>query len=40
MISWGAKAERDAGLRHDGLTTAERHELTRLLREVQQLTPS
>ncbi|AEI81717.1 hypothetical protein CNE_BB1p02930 (plasmid) [Cupriavidus necator N-1] len=32
-----AQAERDAGLRQDGLTTAERQELTRLRRENRQL---
>jgi transposase len=31
-----AQADRDKGLRHDGLTTAERQELTRLRREVWQ----
>jgi len=31
------QADRDAGVRHDGLTTAERQELTRLRREVRQL---
>ncbi|MBP0595732.1 transposase [Paraburkholderia sp. LEh10] len=32
-----AQAGRDAGERHDGLTTAERQELTRLRRENRQL---
>ena len=31
------QADRDAGRRHDGLTTAEREELTRLRRKVRQL---
>jgi transposase len=35
--NWLAQAERDAGLRKDGLTTAEREELSRLRREVRQL---
>ena len=46
--SWGAavqqciaatrpQAGRDAGVRHDGLTTAERQELSRLRRENRQL---
>lgn len=46
--SWGAamqqcmaatrpQADRDTGVRHDGLTTAERQELARLRREVRQL---
>ncbi|CAN7773511.1 transposase [Cupriavidus necator] len=37
IYSWVAQAERDAGTRHDGLTTAERQELTRLRRENRQL---
>jgi transposase len=37
IINWVAQAERDAGVRHDGLTTAERQELTRLRRENRQL---
>src|SRR5258705_13511512 len=37
IINWVAQADRDAGVRHDGLTTAERQELTRLRREVRQL---
>lgn len=35
--NWIAQAERDAGLRSDGLTTDERAELTRLRREVRTL---
>ena len=35
--NWLAQAERDAGQRTDGLTTAEREELTRLKRENRQL---
>jgi transposase len=37
IINWVAQVDRDAGVRHDGLTTAERQELTRLRREVRQL---
>jgi transposase len=37
IYNWVAQAERDAGLRQDGLTTAERQELTRLRRENRQL---
>jgi len=37
IVNWCAQADRDAGVRHDGLTTAERQELTRLRREVRQL---
>jgi transposase len=37
IINWVAQADRDAGVRHDGLTTAERQELTRLRRKVRQL---
>jgi transposase len=37
IINWVAQADRDAGVRHDGLTTAERQELTRLRRENRQL---
>ena len=36
--NWLAQAERDGGRRSDGLTTAEREELTRLRREVRRLT--
>jgi len=32
-----AQADRDTGKRHDGLTTAEREELTHLRRKVRQL---
>ena len=35
--NWVAQAERDAGCRNDGLTTAERDELRRLRRENHQL---
>src|SRR5947209_5191415 len=34
---WVRQAERDAGVRHDGLTTAEREELARLRRENRRL---
>jgi transposase len=37
IYNWVAQADRDAGRRHDGLTTAEREELTRLRRENRQL---
>ncbi len=37
IYNWLAQAERDAGKRHDGLTTTEREELTRLRRKVRQL---
>jgi len=37
IYSWIAQADRDAGERHDGLSTAEREELTRLRRENRQL---
>jgi transposase len=37
ILNWVAQADRDAGVRHDGLTTAERQELTRLRRENRQL---
>ncbi|MDR7410513.1 MAG: hypothetical protein QN142_01715 [Armatimonadota bacterium] len=43
MVAWGTlsawvkQAELDAGLRSDGLTTAEREELRRLRREVRIL---
>jgi transposase len=37
IYSWVAQADRDAGVRHDGLTTAERQELTKLRRENRQL---
>jgi transposase len=35
--TWVKQAERDAGQRTDGLTTAEREELTRLRRELRQV---
>jgi transposase len=35
--NWGAQADRDEGRRADGLTSAEREELTRLKRENRQL---
>ena len=35
--NWVAQAERDAGRRDDGVTTAERDEISRLRREVKQL---
>jgi len=35
--NWVAQANRDEGRREDGLTTAERDELSRLRREVKQL---
>jgi len=35
--NWVAQADRDEGRRPDGLTTAERGELTRLRRENRQL---
>ena len=38
ITNWGAQANRDASARHDGLTTAERQEPTRLRRENRQLT--
>jgi transposase len=37
IYNWVAQADRDAGLRQDGLTTADRQELTRLRRKVKQL---
>ncbi len=37
IYNWVTQADRDAGLRQDGLTTAERQELTRLRRKVKQL---
>ena len=37
ISNWVAQADRDAGRRTDGLTTAERAELTRLRRENRQL---
>lgn len=35
--NWVAQADRDAGIREDGLTSAEREELRRLKRENRQL---
>jgi len=35
--NWVKQADLDEGLRSDGLTTAEREELTKLRREVKQL---
>lgn len=35
--NWVAQAERDEGKRHDGLSSVEREELTRLRRENRQL---
>jgi transposase len=35
--NWAAQADRDRGTRADGLTTAERAEMTRLRRENRQL---
>ena len=37
ISNWVAQADRNAGRRTDGLTTAERTELTRLRRENRQL---
>ncbi|MEM5461940.1 transposase [Paraburkholderia phytofirmans] len=37
IYNWVAQADRDTGVRHDGLTSAERQELARLRREVRQL---
>jgi transposase len=37
IINWVAQADRDAGTRPDGLTSAERTELTQLRRENRQL---
>ena len=37
ISNWVAQADRDAGRRTDGLTTAERTELTRLRRENRQV---
>src|SRR5262249_31406847 len=37
ITNWVAQADRDAGVRRDGLTTAEREELRRLRRKVRQL---
>ena len=35
--NWVVQSERDAGARHDGLTTGEREELQRLRRENERL---
>jgi len=35
--NWVAQADRDAGKRHDGLTTAEKEELRKLRRENRRL---
>ncbi len=35
--SWVAQADRDEGVRHDGLTTAEKEELTQLRRRIRVL---
>jgi len=37
IYNWVKQADRDAGVRSDGLTTEERGELRRLKREVKQL---
>lgn len=37
ISNWVAQADRDAGKRKDGLTSAEREELAQLRREVRQL---
>ncbi len=37
IANWVAQADRDAGRRTDGLSTAERTELTQLRRETRQL---
>ena len=37
ITNWVAQDERDCGKRKDGLTTAEREELTKLRRENRQL---
>ena len=37
FCNWVKQADRDGGRRHDGLTSAEREELTRLRREIRQL---
>src|SRR5687767_9052696 len=37
IANWVAQADRDEGLRQDGLTSGEREELSRLRRENRQL---
>jgi transposase len=37
VANWARQADLDAGLRDDGLTSAEREELRRLRREVREL---
>src|SRR5579864_8780187 len=37
IYNWVAQADRDTGKRHDGLSTSEREEFTRLRRENRQL---
>lgn len=37
IYNWVAQADRDAGKRQDGLSTAERQELTHLRRELRQV---
>jgi transposase len=37
VANWARQADLDAGLRDDGLTTAEREELRRLRHEVREL---
>jgi len=37
IANWLRQADRDEGLRRDGMTTAEREELSRLRRENRQL---
>ena len=37
IVNWVAQADIDAGVRQEGLTAAERQELTRLRRENRQL---
>jgi transposase len=37
IANWVAQADRDAGKRKDGITTAERDELAKLRRENRQL---
>jgi transposase len=37
IINWVVQADRDSGVRQDGLTMTERQELARLRRKVRQL---